>query len=230
METKKGFRNHSTQASGSSHSAAQLLHRCAPGANADEGHEAAWRLFIRRYGRHLARAIRRTLRECGESCGRDVVEELRQEVYCRLLERDGQRLRNFRGSSDTATVHAYLGAIARSVVVDDLRRRSALKRGGGLQRCAIARSAFEFAPDAARPTPCPEQRAIAREGLRALIGNYAAETDTSQLRRSLQVLRWALVEGWSSREIAAALPGRLTPGSVDSMLYRLRRRLTEAAA
>jgi RNA polymerase sigma factor (sigma-70 family) len=192
--------------------------------------ESAWRTFVRRYGRFLANTVRRTLRERGEPGGRETVEELRQEVYCRLLAHEGHSLRNFRGSrgqgDDEASVRAYLGAIARSVVLDELRRRHALKRGGG-QRRPLSTTGFDNTLDSEQAAPCPERRAILRDRLRALIN---ACTPDKRSQRSVQVLRWAFLEGWTSREIAAALPGRPSPSSIDSMLYRLRRRLTEAAA
>ena len=44
-------------------------------------------------------------------------------------------------------------------------------------------------------------------------------------QRNLRVLRWALVEGWSSREIVRAEGGRMAVSTVDTLVHRARRRL-----
>ena len=54
--------------------------------------------------------------------------------------------------------------------------------------------------------PCPEDRA-----------------------RNLRILRWALLEGWSSREIVLAEGGRLAVSTVDTLVHRARRRLAPQA-
>ncbi len=197
---------------------AQLLRHCA-----QRGNERAWSEFIQRFGGQLQATVRYSLRRCGEAPSTDGVEELLQEVYCRLLENDGRHLRDCRGERDSE-IAAYLARIAETVVRDQFRRRRALKRGGN---CPVVRQ-IDKADSMATPFDtrgCPERRALARSHLLALFERYRAQGPRRRQERNLQVLLWSLVEGWTSREIAAALPGRPSPSSVNSLLYRLRRRL-----
>ncbi len=42
---------------------------------------------------------------------------------------------------------------------------------------------------------------------------------------TVRIARLALLEGWSSREIAVGLAGRMGIAGIDSVIYRLRRNL-----
>ena len=196
----------------------ELLRRCA-----EEGGEQAWNELIRQFGQHLRRTVRRSLRRSGLSLDADGVEEMIQEVYCRLLEHDGRRLRQFRGNAEPSLA-AYLAKIAESAVFDQVRHRRAAKRGGDrlIKKSLQALAAQGFDLDA---HDCPEQRAIDRDRVRHLIRKFRSAKGPRNRGRDLRILRLALLEGWTSREIAAVLPEPRTSSSVDSLLYRLRQRL-----
>src|SRR5438046_4991195 len=57
----------------------------------------------------------------------DVVADLAQEVYVRLVQRDGQALRSFRGTTEFS-VMAFLARISSSVVQDHQRQLMTEKR------------------------------------------------------------------------------------------------------
>ena len=76
-------------------SAQCLLGACASGAN-----DNAWREFMRRYRKGLESGIRRGMRRVDYFAAQDEVDDVMQEVYCRLLEADGRRLRATRGTTD----------------------------------------------------------------------------------------------------------------------------------
>ena len=105
-------------------------------SSAHRGEAGGWEQLVTRYDRPLGVAVRRALARFGLGLQRERVEDTVQEVWCRLFEA-GPRPVAFHGRSEReATV--YLGRVARSVVVDQLRNRRAAKRGGDWQRVGAA--------------------------------------------------------------------------------------------
>ncbi len=193
--------------------AAQLLRQCAHTTS-----DASWNELIRRFGRRLELGVRRGLRRAGMAAAPERVEELLQEVYCRLLERGGQALARFQGASE-GEASAYLGRVAENVVLDWARASAAQKR------VAPAPREPETAARRLRAAgPSPEEATMLRECRRLLLAR-CREAAGRHGARQLWVLRLALLEGWSSREIAAAARGSLRPASIDSLVARVRRRL-----
>ncbi len=200
----------------------ELLNRCALAGEAED-----WEEFVERYRHRLTAGIRRALRRAGAMAAREEQEDLLQNVYCRLLEESGRTLRRCRGGGDRA-VGAYLARIAESVTIDHLRAVGAAKRGR--HRMVHFRSDPWFDPlaRAVDPHPTPEERLLRRERWQVFLGRCRAAVGTRSPRRDLTVLHLALFEGLSSREISERLGGGLRPTSVDSLIFRLRRRLSRA--
>lgn len=193
---------------------ARLLRRCA------SGDPAPWQELAERFRDRLEAGVRRALRRAGNAEREDQIEDLLQEVYCRLLERDRRVLTRFRGSSDGEAA-CYLARVAESVTFDALRLQAAAKRGGGATTLDAALLAAAPAPG-----PTPEERCLARERCRGLAARLAAAAGGRRVAtRNLWVLRKILVEGWSSGEVAQALGGTLRASSIDSMVARVRQRL-----
>lgn len=196
----------------------QLLHHCA-----QRGNERAWSELVQRFDSQLQMAVRRGLRRGGAKLSVDEVNEMVQEVYCRLLDNDSRHLRDFRGKCEMEAA-AYLSRIAETVVRDQLRRQRALKRGGfHLAMRQVDLASLRVTRIDTRD--CPERRAMARSQLHRLLERYRASAPQRLHDRNLKILRWSLLEGWTSREIAGALPEKPTVSSVNSLLFRLRRRL-----
>jgi RNA polymerase sigma factor (sigma-70 family) len=179
---------------------------------------------LRCYGRKLAARARRALAEFGEAPEADRVEEVVQEVYCRLLDAQGHRLAACRAESE-GQAFSYLGRVVERVVLDQLRARLAAKRGGGRLRPLSGVRERREAQRVVDPVGTPEDRLLAAERRRLLLEQWRDIASRPTGRRDLRILRLALVEGWSSREIARTL-GKLAPSSVDSVVHRLRRRLS----
>jgi RNA polymerase sigma factor (sigma-70 family) len=192
-----------------------LARRCAL-----ERDVAGWNELLQRHGARLERGVRRALRRAGAEAGAESVAEQLQEVYCRLLEHEGRVLLRFRGSTH-AELSAYLGRVAETVVVDRLRAARAVKRGGD-RATRGARPELERAPANAES---PEESLLRRERRWVLLRRLRQLVRGPGAGRALRVLRLALLEGWTSREISAAFGGAMAPASVDALLYRLRRRL-----
>ena len=180
-----------------------------------------WAEFDRHFrGRLVAGVVRALSRGGGRPDGEQVGEML-QEVYCRLLEDRRSILRRFRGRTDSEA-YSYLKRIAETATVDRLRLEAAAKRGGH----RVAGGVEELVGDrVADLTPSPEASAVRRDACRRLWAACHQHVRTRHRARDLAILQLALFEGWTSREISAAMNGRLSVSSIDTLLHRLRRRL-----
>jgi DNA-directed RNA polymerase specialized sigma24 family protein len=158
----------------------------------------------------------------GGPFGEDLLEELVQEVWCRLLAGDRRALRDYRGGCDREAA-AYLRRIAAAVVADRLRAERASKRRP-LRLVRLEPPLVEHGRLADR-SGCPERRLLARERIRRLERLCGELVAGRRRRERLIVARLALVEGSSSGEIVAHLGAPWTVSRVNSFLFRLRRRL-----
>ncbi|HEX5760274.1 MAG TPA: hypothetical protein VF121_13890 [Thermoanaerobaculia bacterium] len=190
--------------------------------------ERSWTALVERHGPALRRRVRRTLALAGARAHAEQVDDMVQEVYCRLLAAGGRRLQACRDAANERTVAAYLGRTAERVVLDQLRLAAAVKRGGGR---LVELAPEEVAERAADPQGTPEDHLLAAERRRELAARCRAATRPgARGRRDARILELALLDGWTCREIARATRGRLALGSVASLLHRLRRRLEAQAA
>lgn len=194
-------------------SALQLLRTCA-----DSSETEAWRAFEALFRPRLAAGVTRALWRSGQTPHHDLVAELIQETYCRLLAHDRLVLRSFRGSTD-GEAFAYLIRVAESVTIDRLRNRSAAKRGADL----LVDDTEQLTRDARDPRVSPETSLLRRDLWRLFWQRCGALIGSRDKRRDLAILELALFQGWSSREIAAS--HGLPPSTVDTILYRVRQRL-----
>ena len=190
--------------------------------------ERGWTALVERHGAGLRRRVRQTLAGAGARVRAEQVEEMVQEVYCRLLAAGGRRLAACRAAAGERTLAAYLGRVAERVVLDQLRTAGAGKRGGGriVELCPD-----ELAERAADPAGTPEDRLLAAERRRqARARCRAAARPGARAGRDAFILELAVLEGWTCREISRAAGGRLAPGSVASILHRMKRRLAALEA
>src|SRR5712671_1550607 len=104
--------------------AADLLRECGQKLT----DRVLWKKFQERFQGliflYLMRALR--LRRIQDDVA-DTVPDLAQEVYVRLVQRDGQALRTFRGTTEFS-VMAFLARISSSVVQDHQRQLMSEKR------------------------------------------------------------------------------------------------------
>lgn len=196
--------------------ARELLQRCAK-----EGDWKAWNEFRRRYEARLMAGVRRGLRRTGFWNPPVEVEDMLQEVYCKLLDHGGRYLLRCRGDAEEA-ISAYLGRIAETVVIDRVRAEIAAKRGRDRTvRYPDDRPGVETADCALGP----EQQLLVRESSSVFLKRCWEVVGPRQAGRDVRVLYLACVEGWCSRDIARALGQGLTASSIDSLVHRARKRL-----
>jgi len=187
-----------------------------------------WSAVVRRHDARLRGRVRRTLNRLGLRAQHELVDEMVQDVYCRLLESGEHRLGH--AAAADPSLHAYLGTIAERTVLDQVRTASALKRTGlsTVRLGRLSRRARRAVERIADPGPTPEQTAMRSEGQRQLLDLCREMRGLGPGRRNAWVMRLAVLEGYSSREIAAAAGGRLSPHTIDMLVHRLRRRLARS--
>lgn len=191
--------------------ACELLRRCLAGCQAED-----WRALVDRYGREVRRALRLAANRCGLPLTEPDLDEIVQDFYCRLLTAQG---RGFGGRTEEE-LWCYMTRVAQSLVVDRQRQLAAHKRGPGAHRATA---------DLARlpsPKPDPEQRLLKKERRGVFFKRCFEVVRCDRVSLELRALTLALLEGWSSREIADELRGRLSADRVDKLVWLLRRRLS----
>lgn len=187
-----------------------------------------WEEFARHHGHDLRRCVAAAMRRLGWRGDSGTVEELMQEVYCRVL--DG-RSDGTAGGWSRQQLWAYLNRIARSVVIDEVRSRCARKRGGARNAVAIDTSEDGAGGGSLEPRaigPTPEERLLARERAGAVRRRVCELGGADHGPRNLRILELAAVEGCTAVEISRRLAGALTASSIHTVLHRLRQQLLAA--
>ncbi len=195
-------------------------------AGAAQRDAARWDALVRRLGGRLAGVVQRHLRRTLGHARPDEVDDLLQEVWCRVFERCRPRLARLWAHSEEQAF-AYLARVARNLVVDRVRSECAAKRGGGWRRDQGDPGGADPLDDVIDPGDSPEVRLRAREARRVFRRRCRPHLGRcpAQARRNLFIVERALLAGWSSRQIAHALDGELAPSSIDSLVHRVRRSL-----
>jgi len=185
-----------------------------------------WGTVVSRHDGRLRSRVRRVLCRVGIRAYPELVDEVMQEIYCRLLEVGASRLRRCRGGSEPELI-AYMLIIAERLILDRRRLALALKRSGldTVRLGRLGRRTRRAVESLADPGPTPEEVALRRERQRLLLDRCRQLRGLGSGRRNAWVIRMAVLEGYSSQEISAAAGGRLAPATVDTLVHRIRRRL-----
>ncbi|HEU4387850.1 MAG TPA: sigma-70 family RNA polymerase sigma factor [Blastocatellia bacterium] len=109
---------------------AELVDRCSR----RPPDESAWEEFVRRYHTTIRANVQKTFhRKAREEADRrpqfpdDVIEDLVQSVYIRLVEDRSRALQRFEGEHQNS-IYQYLKLISINVVLDHFRQEKAIKR------------------------------------------------------------------------------------------------------
>jgi len=182
----------------------------------------------RRYGRRLQAVARRVFHRAGLAGVAYEAEDLVQEAWCRLYQHWGPRI-SLRGGE--AGLYPYLVRTTRNLAIDRARAHRSQKRGGGLRRLEAPAglsgdAGADGCGDLMAGGPSPEEVAMRRQWRRLFRQRCRPYTSRRRSRRDLAVVELALVDGWSSRQIAAALRDPMSPSAIDTLIHRVRRGLT----
>ncbi len=186
---------------------------------------ALWSKFQQRFQGliflYLMRALR--LRRIQEDAG-DIVPDLAQEVYVRLVQRDGQTLRSFRGTTEFS-VMAFLARISSSVVQDYRRHLMSEKRRANVVPIETAK-AGEWA--GLKPPESPEFDSNTLSSIISWIDIeriVEGDPDRKNARRNALIFKLHYIDGFEAGEISQFPGFELTKSGVETILARLRKRI-----
>ena len=167
------------------------------------GDPDAWQTLVRHHDWKICKVLRL-------SGAREETDDLRQEVYARLLKSDAAALRRFRGDRP-GSLRVFLGVVARTVALDHFRARRA-----------------ERPPDAPDDHGPSAESLLVDEQRRALVERAldAAAAESEHPARDRDILRLHFLDGHTPTEIAEMGLG-LSARGVEALLRRARGRLAE---
>lgn len=190
--------------------ACDLFNRCLAGRDGGD-----WQHFVDRYDWQVRSTLRLTAMRCGLPLVGPDLDEMAQELYCRLL---AVRCEKFRGRTEKE-LWKYLGQAIYSLVVDRQRALATQKRQPNHRRLAEA-------PGLRRRLD-PEEQLLGKERRKLFFQRCLEIARCDRVVIELRALKMALLEGWSSDEIARRLEGGLDARQVDTLVHRLRRHLAK---
>ncbi len=188
----------------------ELFRQCLNSRQGDD-----WREFVDRYGPRIRRIVAAAARQGGVSVCEPDLDELVQDLYCRLLMPRQQR---FKGRSENE-LWRFLAKASFNLMVDQQRSSRAKKRRPETRSTGRPPRRSWTAID-------PEQRLLGKERRKIFLERCREVTHCDRMVLEIRVLAMALLEGWSSREIAIELEG-LSACQIDSLVCRLRRHLAK---
>ena len=199
-----------------------------------------WSEFIARFRTGIRVTVLRTLRtEAERTPGVDanespeLIEDLTQEVFVRLLEWNRRALSRFQGRSELSA-HTYLNTIAVNLVRDHCKSLRALKTPkvtASLSNPAPTETLTEgpnYAQTLVSDGPGPERFVAAqelREQIRVAIDQAAPRASTVPRDRS--IFQLFFVERLTVDEIARKRSIRLSASGVEKRIRRIREALKE---
>ena len=195
--------------------APELVRRCAT----DLQNEELWQQFYSRYKRKILLFLLRAFRMMGGHSDEFLrfADDWLQEVFTKLVQNEGHVIRSFRGTTEVS-VNAFLASIALSIVVDQLRSQSALRR-----RAQVV--PIDQLQDVSLPRVDPGGRYSALLELIDVEKALRTDEESKNPERDLLIFKLHFVEGFSASEIDS-IPGlKLTTSGSEKVLSRVRNRL-----
>ncbi len=180
-----------------------------------------WAMFQERFQRHLFIYLFRALRfHSKRDDVQELVSDLAQDVYVRLVQNNGNLLRGFRGETDLS-VQSFLGRVCSSVVADHLRRDGNLKRSG--DNIVSIEEAREMIETSRREHD--ELDVVSILSWIDIDRMMAADSDRKHSQRNALIFKLHYIDGLSADEIACYPGFDLSESGVEAVLVRLRKRI-----
>lgn len=192
-----------------------------------------WEEFYKRFNYYIQLYIKKawktrvSSRYLDSFTTQEILSDLVQDVYVKLLDFDRQALRNFQGESDNSFL-AYLSKIANNIVAEYFRKQLAEKRRGN-------EISIQFLID---------EQECQQTGSKAITHTYLSINGETKLlntlatqeiskvveeilvgqnsQRDLLVFKLCTIEGMSSKEIAETKEFELKPSSIESIIRRVK--------
>jgi RNA polymerase sigma factor (sigma-70 family) len=186
-----------------------------------------WRHFQERFQGLIFTYVMRALRfRHIQDDVADIVPDLTQDVYLRLVQHDGRVLRSFKGATEFS-VRAFLARIAASVVLDYQRHIGSDKRGAQVIPIDYA-TAMEL--NRRKSADTPEADADPLSSILSWIDMervVEGEPDRKHARRNALIFQLHYINGFEAGEIARFPGFDLSKSGVQAILARLRKRIQE---
>lgn len=197
-------------------SSAELLRQCGQKLT----DRALWEMFQERFQRLIFTYLYRALKYHSKTDDLvEVVNDLGQEVYVRLVQHNAGLLCNFRGETDLA-VAALLGRVCMSVVSDKLRREGAARRLNNVVSISAAKEILESSRH-----DRDELNVSAILSWIDVERMVAADPDQKNAQRNTLIFKLHYMDGLTTSEIATYPGFDLTESGVEAVLVRLRKRI-----
>jgi DNA-directed RNA polymerase specialized sigma24 family protein len=188
---------------------------------------ALWTKFQERFQGLIFLYLMRSLRlQRIQDDAADVVPDLAQEVYLRLVQHGGRILRAFRGTTEFS-VMAFLARISASVVQDYHRYGASGKRSAQVVPIESAKASELgglFSPDTAEFDSNKLGSILSWIDVERIV---EGDPDRKNARRNALIFKLHYIDGFESGEIAQFPGFDLTKSGVDTILARLRKRIQE---
>lgn len=213
---------------------AELIKLCSQSAQ-----HRAWEEFHQRFEKYIRMYIKKAwkgrlaLNDTDSACAREVMRDLTQEVYIKLLEDDQQALKSFKGEGDISFL-AYLSRIAVNIVAEHFRKQLAEKRKGHMLSMDMVLDDHCVEPGGSRVlafnylSSNPELDIINKIAQRELADLLGELLTGPNARRDQLIFKLHTVDGYSTQQIAEIEQFGLKMSSVESIIRRTRNRLREA--
>lgn len=185
-------------------SAADLLRSC--GEHLTD--VSLWAAFVARFQRDIIKYLLRALKYDSIPNRTELLKDLTQEVYLRLVRNTGTALRTFRGTTDFS-VKAFLARVCLGVVADHFRQPANKLRQQDAPVHPKSRDSIDMA-------------AI----LKLIDVQRLVEAEESHSYRNALIFKLHYVDGFAAKAIAAFPAFSLTEAGVTTILQRLRKRIT----
>ena len=188
---------------------------------------AIWTQFQERFQGLIFKYLMRALRlNRIQDDAADLVPDLAQEVYLRLVQYDGRILRSFRGTTEFS-VMAFLARISASVAQDHQRHGKSNKRGGqviSIESAHAAELGGRFSPDAPEFDSSQLSSILSWIDIERIV---EGDPDRKSARRNALIFKLHYIDGFESGEISEFPGFELTKSGVETILARLRKRIQE---
>jgi len=201
----------------SSMTAEELIRACT---ESDDG--AAWEEFVARFQRPISLSIARTVCKWGKN-PRLFVDDLLQEVYCKLWADKCRLLLHFAEQHSDEVVLGYIRTIAINVAHDHFKSLHTQKHGAG----ETEQLHEDFEPAAKSGSfggPEAMDREVFLEQVHEQVQNCAAG---SNQERDCLIFWFYYLQGMSAKAIAALATIKLTAKGVEAVIFRLTRCVRE---
>ena len=186
-----------------------------------------WEEFVRRFNPCLTLTVYQAYRRfSGEGIPPlEVVSDLLQEVYLKILKNKCSALRRYRGGGGSETeAEVYLMHIATSVTIDRLRRQHSLKRAVHTESLDSPKLLGELGKLRDKIiTPYTDELAE-KDVIKILERSFTGRNS----KRNILIFLLHFREGFTPQEIASSNVFDLRPSSIAHILLRMRDKLHEA--